>query len=253
MSEWRNTQTPQPSQAGRTIDSSYVKLKWNIQGFFDKLKVLKEELDRRLKEIPSEDRKESEKRKETNKIKRWQEHLTDFLRKIEYLKTVKIFELEKILNHKFMTPDLLVLSLIQPSFKKLFNDFKTSSLEKNLKSLTAQDLENFMHMHEAAEVLALIGDAAIDIALVQILWVPNISKVGELTTNRADIVSNKNLGRICDKLDLYDCRIHMGPPAPNITEKTINHTKGTIVEAIFGVIYLERGLEQVVLSSLVLK
>jgi len=241
------------SRGGKAIDSAYIKLKWNVQGIFDKIKVLKDDLDIRLKNIPLEDRREAEKRKEMNKIKKWQEQLTDFLRKIEYIKTVKIFKLEKTLNYKFITPDLLVLSLIQPSFTKIFNDFKTSSLEKTIQSLTTQDLDEFMHMHEAAKVLALIGDAAIDIALVQILWVPNISKVGDLTRKRAEIVSNKNLARVCDQLELYDCRIHLDPPAPNIIEDTINHTKGTIMEAMFGVIYLESGLEQVVLSALALK
>ena len=241
------------SRGTRAIDSSYVKLQWNIRGVFDKIWLLKEELERILSSVPEENLKESEKNRKARKIRRWIEQLSRIQSNVEYIKTVKMAEVEKSLNYLFSTPDLFVLSLVQPSFKNIFNDLKTSSLDSEIKSVTANDFEEFQHMDEAAKVLALIGDAVIDIALVQILWVPNISNVGSLTKGRSEIASNKNLARLCDKLGLYDCRIHQDPPAPDIKDETVNHTKGTIVEAIFGVMYLEQGLEQVFLSSLALK
>lgn len=108
-------------------------------------------------------------------------------------------------------------------------------------------------MDEVARVLALIGDAAISLALVQILWQPNISNVGELTIKRAEFASNENLARICDKWDLYDHRIHFDPNKYDTKDVKINHVKGTIVEALFGVIYIENGLDQVISSIVALK
>ncbi len=241
------------NRATRTIDSSYVKLQWNIRGVFDKLWLLKEELERILSIVPQETIKESEKNRKIRKINRWIGQLNEIHKNVEYIKTVKMGQVEKSLNYQFSTPDLFVLSLVQPSFKNIFNDLKTSAFDSEIKSLSDNDFEEFQHMDEAAKVLALIGDAVIDIALVQILWVPNLSNVGTLTKGRAEIASNKNLARLCDKLGLYDCRLHLDPPAPDIKDVKINHSKGTIVEAIFGVMYLEQGLEQVLLSSLALK
>ena len=108
-------------------------------------------------------------------------------------------------------------------------------------------------MDEAAKVLALIGDAAIDLALIENLWEPNISNVGELTEKRSKFASNENLARICDKWDIYDFRIHFDPNKPEIKEETINHVKGTIIEALFGVMYIESGLKQIIPSIVALK
>jgi len=58
------------------------------------------------------------------------------------------------------------------------------------------DFEPYLNMDEAAKVLALIGDAAISLALVQILWQPNISNVGELTKN-GQIMHQMNIWQRC--------------------------------------------------------
>lgn len=50
----------------------------------------------------------------------------------------------------------------------------------------------------------------------------------------------------CDEWSLYDYRLKRlnDPSENNKLEKTINHEKGTLVEALFGVIYLEFGFEE---------
>jgi dsRNA-specific ribonuclease len=57
-------------------------------------------------------------------------------------------------------------------------------------------LETCLSVDKAAKVLALIGDAAISLALIQILWQPNISNVGELSTRRSEYASNENLAKV---------------------------------------------------------
>lgn len=156
----------------------------------------------------------------------------------------KLIELERDINYNFAEPDLVVLSFIQPSIRKMFEELNiySSKLSSNI------NFEPYLSMDEAAKVLALIGDAAISLALIQILWQPNISNVGELSTKRSEYASNKNLARVCDKWGLYDFRIHFD------SDKSENdHAKGTIMEALFGVVYIEAGLNQVILSIDALK
>ena len=52
---------------------------------------------------------------------------------------------------------------------------------------------------DAADVLALIGDAAMDLCVVQTLWDSSLATVGKLTKKRAGIVANENLAKICDE------------------------------------------------------
>ncbi|UYP48597.1 hypothetical protein NEF87_004882 [Candidatus Lokiarchaeum ossiferum] len=83
----------------------------------------------------------------------------------------------------------------------------------------------------------------------EIPWIEgsSLSKIGDLTQKREKIVKNDHLAVICDRWQLFEHRIkrvHEGTTAPNNSKKII-HEKGTLVEAIFGVIYLEMGFEEV--------
>ena len=76
----------------------------------------------------------------------------------------------------------------------------------------------------------------------------SLATVGELTTKRREIVSNEYLAKVCDQWDLYDFRLSRlyEPTTKDAKEKTIEQEKATLVEAIFGVIYLEFGLQHLV-------
>ena len=99
---------------------------------------------------------------------------------------------------------------------------------------------------DAAVVLALIGDAALDLAIVQILWDSSLSKTGELTTKRKKVAANKNLAIYCEEWGLYSCRLNRlnANPLEDPKVKTIEHLKGTLVESILGVVYKEFGLKE---------
>ena len=224
-------------------DLSYLKLKWNIQGIFDDFSILQSELEKQKVMLPENNLKDR------RKIANWIEQINKIDENIKKIKQLKLIELEQNLNYRFAEHDLVVLSFIQPSIKNLFNELSLFSSKVGLE----YNFEQYLNMDEAAKVLALIGDAVIDLALVQILWQPNISKVGELSQKRSDFASNENLARICDKWNLYDSRIHLDPNHLNVKDETINHVKGTIVEALFGVMYIESGLDKIITSIGVLK
>lgn len=236
-----------PPIIGRAIDSSYAKLKWNVEGIFDKIKIIQNELNEKLKDVPIE---KVNKRK---KIMGWQEQLNNLSQKIEHIRETKRYELEEVLSYDFITPDLLLLSFVQPSIRNTFKELRTFFSELDSSPLAVNEFDDFLKLPDATKVLAFIGDAALDFALVHISWQPNLSKVGDMHQQKKNIVSNENLARLCDKWDLYDSRIHLDPSAPAITEETIYRTKGTIIEAIFGVIYVENGLEPIISSIRVLK
>ena len=79
------------------------------------------------------------------------------------------------------------------------------------------------------------------------LWDSSLTTAGHLTTKRKDIVSNANLAKVCDKWNLYNHRLKrkIDPSEENSQNSTIDHEKATIVEAIFGVIYLEFGFQKI--------
>ncbi|MCQ1536070.1 hypothetical protein FTO70_10340 [Methanosarcina sp. KYL-1] len=225
------------------MGESYFKLKWNVQGIFDNFSSIEKELEHQIDLLPENNL--NDRKKLTN----WINQLKEIDVKLQNFKTSKLIELEKHVNYHFAEPDLVVLTLIQPSIKNLFSElysyYSKAGLEYNF--------EPYLNLDEAAKVLALIGDAVIDLALVQILWQPNISNVGGLSEKRADLASNKNLARICDKWDLFDFRIPSNPNQQEAKAEKVNHVKGTIVEALFGVMYVESGLDQIISSTVLLK
>ena len=87
--------------------------------------------------------------------------------------------------------------------------------------------------------LASSGDAANVLAL---------TTVGKLTKKRPGIVANDNLARICDEWNLFNyCLNRLNDPSEkNAKPKTIEHEKGTLIEAIYGVIYLEFGFVELI-------
>ena len=240
-------QDSQPLMKGRQIDSSYLKLKWEIQNIQGKTQVMQKELSNKLNEIPIKNTRE------INKIQNWLKQINEVIQKMENITDIQIKELEKRLHYKFTTPELVILALFQPSMNKFFHELKIFFTRSNIDSIKSNEFDDFINMSDAAKALALIGDAVIDLAVVQIFWVPKISKVGDLHDQRASLVSNEHLATLCDKWNLFDYRIHQDPPQPIKTEKTLNHTKATIVESLFGIIYVESGLEGVISTITVLK
>ncbi|PWB49350.1 MAG: hypothetical protein C3F06_14460 [Candidatus Methanoperedenaceae archaeon] len=219
-------------------DSSYHKLKWNIKGVFDNFPIIEKALENQLNQLPENHLRE--KRKITN----WIDQIKKINNNINHIKKSKLVELERNINYNFAEPDLVVLSFIQPSIRNMFEELNIYYSKLSLNA----NLETCLSIDEAAKVLALIGDAAISLALIQILWQPNISNVGELSIKRSEYASNENMAMMCDKWGLYDFRIHFGSD-----HSENNHAKGTIIEALFGVVYIEAGLDQVILSIDTLK
>jgi ribonuclease-3 len=142
----------------------------------------------------------------------------------------------------FEKTELLSIAMFQPSTRNLFLELETRFANEN-ERLNPSILADLKSLSDMARVLALVGDAAISMAVLHHLWRPRVTDAGLLTQSRAELVSNEHLAWLCDEWGLYDYRIHFDPPSP--TKSEISHTKGTLLEAVYGIVYIEEGLDEV--------
>ncbi len=174
-----------------------------------------------------------------NKLDRWLhdiKHIQDSLRRIE---ADIIPKLEDILNVKFQNKEMVLVAMFQPSTKNIFLELKTHYRRSDDDPLGQEGFAEMINLSEMAQVLALVGDAVISSAVLQHLWEPHLGDAGKITQKKAKIVSNEHMAQLCDEWKLYEYRIHFDPGTPSKSE--IEHDKGTLLEAIYGIIYIESG------------
>lgn len=177
-----------------------------------------------------------------NKINRWRSQIEEIATRIQYIRDELAPDLEKILDLKIRNKEFLLTAMFQPSTKNLFLEI-AAEYKREDDPIGADDFEHLVSLSEAAKVIALLGDAAVSMAVLYHLWQPNVVDVGKLTQSKADIVSNENMANLCDQWGLYEHRIHFDPAVPSKSE--IDHDKGTLVEAIYGIIQMEHGFQGV--------
>lgn len=146
---------------------------------------------------------------------------------------------------KFKTPELLLIAMSNTSVRNIFEDLNTHFNKDPNRPLQEAELIELASSGDASKVLALIGDAALDLAIVQVLWDSSLSTTGKLTEKRKEVASNKNLAKYCDQWGLFGYRLNrFRVIEPEVTKpETIIHDKGTLVEAILGVVYLDFDLK----------
>ncbi|MEM2143029.1 MAG: ribonuclease III domain-containing protein [Candidatus Thorarchaeota archaeon] len=143
-------------------------------------------------------------------------------------------------------PELLTVAMFQPSTRNVFLEIETHHCRQG-RSVQCEHARRLSLISDLARVLALVGDAALSIAVVHRLWNPSVLSVGRLTQVRAKLVSNEKLAQVCDRWGLYEMRIHFDPEVT--TRSEIDRVKGTLVEAIIGAIYVEHGIDGVVKTT----
>ena len=218
------------------------KLTWNAIGLERKTQILRDEVKKNQTELPKDHSRTFK------KLQLYLDELDHLLNQMNKIHSDLIPQLEEIFRLKFPTPELVILALSRPSIRKIFEDLRDHFEKEPENPLKIEDYDELAASGDATNVLALIGDAILDLKVVEVMWDSSLKTVGKLTAQREEIVSNKNLSNVCDKWNLYDyrlCRLH-DPSAKDAKEKNVQHEKGTLVEAIFGVIYMEFGVEKVV-------
>ncbi len=219
------------------------KLKWNAVGLVKKTKLLKNYIEREKQEKESLPAHQKER---TAPLSGYLRELNHMLEQMEKIEKIIILKLEKLFHLKFQTPEMIMLALTRPSIRTIFENLNAHFKDDPNRPLSEEELMELASSGDAAVVLALIGDAALDLAIVQTLWDSSLSKTGELTEKRKKLASNENLAIYCDEWGLYSSRLHRLQIIPDekMKKETVEHVKGTLVESIFGVVYLEFKLKE---------
>lgn len=212
------------------------KLRWRVVGVEEKIDLLIQSLRVDLDEVPKENTRT------INKMNKWIEDLVKIRNGISNIFSSLLPNLERKLG-TIPEPDLVLAALFQPSVKNLFGELKTYYADIDNPPVSEDHLSDLSELCEVGKTLALVGDAALALAVLPYIWESEIAKVGQLTDKRAVYVSNDHLAAVCDRWGLYDARIHFDPTTP--TKKEMNHIKGTLVESIFGILYLYGNLKAV--------
>ena len=170
------------------------------------------------------------------------EQIEEVNEKIRYIKNTLTPKLEKVLDLKIINKEILPAAMFQPSTKNLFLELEIQYREEN-NPFDDGGFDALISLSESAKRFALLGDAAISMAVIYHFWQTVREDVGKLTQDKSNIVSNEHMADLCDKWGLYEHRIHFDPEIPSKGE--ILHDKGTLVEAVYGIVQMEHGFEHV--------
>jgi dsRNA-specific ribonuclease len=176
------------------------------------------------------------------KFNRWVKEFDIILEQIGKIDADVLLKLKVDLGYSFAHRNLILTALFQPSAKKIFSEIKK---EFNLLSdfiVTFENLDSLEKCSDRAKSLAWIGDAAIKFAISSRIWRIDIS-TEDLNDTRKKYESNENFSLLCDKWQLFESRINRDPEDKK--SKSAIKSKGTLVEAVYGVIFIERGIEGV--------
>lgn len=178
------------------------------------------------------------------KLERWLHDISSMQKSLKRIREDLVPDMERILGMNFENTELFQVAMFQPSTKNIFLELETQYRRSKDNPLDSGDFEEMINLGEMAMVLALVGDAVVSSAVLQHLWEPHLGDAGKITQRKAEIVSNKHMSKLCDKWRLYEYRIHFDPDTPGRSEMI--HDKGTLLEAIYGIIYIEFDYKRIV-------
>ncbi|WP_054847562.1 hypothetical protein [Methanoculleus chikugoensis] len=211
-------------------------LTWNLPGIEGRLTTLREDLVRETSALPPG---------ESGKFGRWVREIETVFAKAAVITGTVQPEVEADLGYSLGGDrEQFVIAMFRPSTRNLFDEIAEDARSGGWCTLTDAELRDLAHLHEAAGgALAWIGDAALKIGLLPAIWDQEIANAGNLTENRKAYDRNSNLALLCDRWSLYEHRIHFDAEIPR-SARTINHAKGTLVESVFGILFLREGAER---------
>jgi hypothetical protein len=143
-------------------------------------------------------------------------------------------------GHRFAFPNLFLFVFLYREIQLAFSDARTNPVKPGKPIfLTSQDLNEMLLVSEDRLALAYIGDGALEIGVMLSIWPRQgvIPKKQFLWESRNSLVENVPLTNFWNFLFLDE------PLANHPGDST--DTKGSLMEAVFGIIYLEKGLEAV--------
>ena len=165
-------------------------------------------------------------------------------KRFERIKEVYIPRIKTATGHEFLNPDLFFFVFLYKEIAMVFNEAQTNPVKPGgIELLSSQDLREMTEVSEDRKTLAYIGDAVLETGVMGSIWslqeTQKIPLSEFLHNERNKIVENEPLSRFWDSLKLNDSPVIANLPPEN------DETKGSSMEAVFGIIFLEGGLEAV--------
>lgn len=172
------------------------------------------------------------------------EEISNIEKRFERIKEVYIPRIRTATGHEFLNPDLFFFVFLYKEIAMVFNEAQTNPVKPGgIELLSSQDLREMTEVSEDRRTLAYIGDAVLETGVMGSIWsLQEIQKIplSEFLHNeRNKLVENEPLSRFWDSLELNDSPVIANLPPEN------DETKGSSMEAVFGIIFLEGGLEAV--------
>jgi len=176
------------------------------------------------------------------KFTTWIERFDIIMEKISAFDKNALPKIESDLGYRLSNRNLVLTAITQPSVKNTFREIKDHFRNTPEIPISQTDLMLLEECSDTAGSLAWAGDNAIKLAILLDAWRPGIKPV-ELHNRRQDLETNKNLSKLCDQWQLFEHRIRLDEGKPD--QKTTEKIEGTLVEAIYGVIFIEKKMRGV--------
>jgi len=169
------------------------------------------------------------------------EDISNIEKRFERIKEVYIPRIKMATGHEFLNPDLFFFVFLYKEIAMVFNEAQTNPVKQGgIELLSSQDLREMTEVSEDRKTLAYIGDAVLESGVMASTWslqdTEKIPLSEFLHNERNKLVENEPLSRFWDLLQLEDSPIIANLPPEN------DETKGSSLEAVFGIIFLEGGL-----------
>ena len=172
------------------------------------------------------------------------EDISKIEKRFERIKEFYIPGIKTATGYEFLNPDLFFFVFLYKEIIMVFSEAQTNPVKPGgIKLLSSQDLREMTEISEDRRTLAYIGDAALETGVMASIW--SLQETQKIPLNeflhdeRNKLVENEPLSRFWDSLQLNDSPIIANLPPEN------DETKGSSMEAVFGIIFLESGLEAV--------
>jgi len=186
------------------------------------------------------------KNKDRKNFEKWIRELDAFQNKITNIRKIVLPKIQDDLTYPFSNCDLVLIAMVQPSTKNTFIDIKKHFSSETEWGISLKNLDYLENCSSTAQSLAWIGDTTIKYCFLREYWKPGIS-TQQLHNMREALEKDENLAKLCGHWSLFDHRIHLDPivEKKDPLSKSEIEVRGTLTEALYGVIYIEKGIDEV--------
>jgi 23S rRNA maturation mini-RNase III len=201
------------------------------------LNEIKTAVEERARALPEE-------RNVRKKLDGWVLDITELQTKATYIQQHIIPQIRRDLQFIFEDPNRILRVMVDGTAKSMFLEMLKEFPETRHPKLR-KSIYEMSKLPDEVESLAYLGNAALLLAAAHHLWTSNTPSKGTLDQMSQQFKDKKYQAQLERKWRLYENTIGFDhKPRSNIDEE--NHDRSTLVEAVFGLLYIKSGLDAVI-------